>query len=136
MQREISLGAIIAMAAESGELTAAESGQASAPASSSHDIAAPAGKPSRNIAADKRQQQQRAFTSVICFGLIGLFMTAAAIAGALALKRAHMLPRYASSQIDGAAYGEWLVDSVPAWVVDSTSALRLRVHAGVASSRT
>ena len=83
----------------------------------------------------RRQQQQRAVVSVLIAGLIGLAMTAVMIAAAIGLKRCGLLPRYMSMRLHEAAYSEWLVDSVPTWLADSASALRLHVQDGVARSR-
>ena len=125
MRREISLGAVAAIAAEGGQLC---------PPESSTSIAASA--PSQEDTARRRQQQQqRAVVSVLLAGLIGLVMTAAMIAAAIGLKRCGLLPRYMSLRLHEAAYSEWLVDSVPSWLADSASALRLHVQDGVARPR-
>ena len=124
MRREISLGAVVAIAAEGGQLC---------PPESSTSIAASA--PSQEDTARRRQQQQRAVVSVLLAGLIGLVMTAAMIAAAIGLKRCGLLPRYMSLRLHEAAYSEWLVDSVPSWLADSASALRLHVQDGVARPR-
>ena len=83
----------------------------------------------------RRQQQQRAVVSVLIAGLIGLAMTAVMIAAAIGLKCCGLLPRYMSLRLHEAAYSEWLVDSVPSWLADSASALRLHVQDGVARPR-
>ena len=137
MRRDISLGGLQCAAAEGGllcppEISAATAASCSELSSASTSTSAAA---SQKDTARRRQQQQRAVVSVLIAGLIGLAMTAAMIAAAIGLKRCGLLPRYMSLRLHEAAYSEWLVDSVPSWLADSASALRLHVQDGVARPR-